>query len=127
MAPAVPQGTNITFQEIALFGGSPSSHSFTSSCQGDAQLEVYMQNPSLTPITIQNITIFGSSITNATALVSLSNSCLTLAEASPSVTAGGDYQLEGYVTVPLRYTSLYNVMIKFSNGQVLNQSLIAQS
>ena len=48
-------------------------------------------------------------------------------EAGISVPANGDYKLEGYVSQPLAFASTYRCVITFSNGQELNQSLIAQS
>ena len=125
--PAVPTANQLNFQELALFGGSQSTISLNSTCIGDAQLEVNVQNLTPNPVQIQNVTIWGSGITNATVLVVVSNSCLPLSESNPAVPTGGSYQLVGYVTAPLRYTSLYNYYIGFSNGQSLNGSLIAQT
>jgi hypothetical protein len=64
---------------------------------------------------------------NATALIIVSNSCLTISESSPQVPAGGDYQLEGYIDAPLRYTATYDCLIQFSDGETTNETLIAQS
>ena len=125
--PATQQGTTLSFQELSLFGGSSSVHSYTATCGGAAQLEIYAQNPTPNPIQIESITISGSGVTNATAYISLSNSCLNISEAGISVPAGGDYQLEGYVSAPLAFASTYKCVVLFSNGQILNQSLIAQS
>jgi hypothetical protein len=127
VAPASPQGTQLTLEEAALFGGNPSARSTNTTCQGAAQLELYIQNPAPYPVTIQNITITGSGANSATVLVIVSNSCLTVAESAPSIPAGGDYQLEGYVTAPIAYLGTYRCDIDFSNGQIFNQSLIAQS
>ena len=127
IAPATTQNPQLSYEELALFGGSASTRSLNSTCGGAAQLEVYVQNPSANNITIVNITISGNGVTNATALVIVSNSCLTVAESSPVITAGGDYQLEGYINAPLRYTSTYECYIQFSDGEILNQTLIAQS
>jgi len=125
--PGSSQQSQLSFQEFALFGGSSSTRSLNTTCGGAAQLEVYIQNPSADNISIVNVTISGSGVANATALVIVSNSCLTIAESSPVIPAGGDYQLEGYVDAPLRYTSTYNCEIQFSDGEMLNQTLIAQS
>jgi hypothetical protein len=125
--PGSSQQTQLSFQEFALFGGSPSSRSLNTTCGGAAQLEVFIQNPSAENISIIDVTISGSGVANATALVIVSNSCLTIAESSPVIPSGGDYQLEGYVDAPLRYTSTYNCAIRFSDGETLNQTLIAQS
>ncbi len=124
---APQQGTQLAFQQLALFGGASSTHSFTSSCSGAAQLEAYAQNPTPVPITIQSVLIYGNGVNNATVYISLTNACLTIGEAGASVPAGGDYQLVGYVNEPLGFASTYRCLITFSNGQVLNQSLIAQS
>jgi hypothetical protein len=35
--------------------------------------------------------------------------------------------LEGYVNAPIKYTASYVVDITFSNGQDLNQTVLAQS
>jgi len=120
-------GTQLSFNEVALFGGSPSAHSLSAQCGGGAQLEVSIQNPTDQNITVQSIVIYGSGVTNATALVIISNSCLTIQESVPVISPGGDYLLEGYVTAPIRYTAAYVCDIEFSNGQILNQTLLAQS
>ena len=125
----VPQeeGTQLSFQQLALFGGAASHHSLASSCLGAAQLEVYTENPTPAPVSIQSVLIYGSGVQGATVYISLTNACLTLGEAGASVPAGGDYQLVGYVNGSLVFTSVYRCIITFGNGQVLNQSLIAQS
>lgn len=125
--PGSPQSVQLSYEELALFGGSASARSLNSTCGGAAQLEVYIQNPSANNISIVNVTISGSGVRSATALVIVSNSCLTIAESSPVIPAGGDYQLEGYIDAPLRYTSTYSCYIQFSDGESLNQTLIAQS
>jgi hypothetical protein len=125
--PATQQGTTLSFQELSLFGGPASTHSFTVACGGAAQLEIYAQNPTPNPIAIQNVTIYGNGVVNATVYISLSNSCLTVSEAGVSVPAGGDYQFEGYVNAPLVFLSIYTCVVTFNNGQVLNRTLIAQS
>jgi hypothetical protein len=125
--PGSPPSTQLAYQELALFGGSPSVRSLNTTCGGAAQLEVYIQNPSLDNISIVNIAIHGSGVSNATALVIVSDSCLTVAESSPIIPAGGDYQLEGYINAPLKYTSTYVCFIQFSDGETINQTLIAQS
>ena len=127
IVPGTTQNPQLSYEELALFGGSASVRSLNSTCGGAAQLEVYIQNPSANNITIANVTINGNGVTNATALVIVSNSCLTVAESSPVIPAGGDYQLEGYVNAPLRYTSTYDCYVQFSDGEILNQTLIAQS
>lgn len=121
------QGTQLSFQELALFGGSASVHSYTQTCSGGALLELYAQNPTTSPIKIQEVTIYGNNVNNATVYISLSDGCLNLQESGVSVPANGDYQLQGYVNEPLAFTSAYRCTITFSNGQELNQSLIAQS
>ena len=73
------------------------------------------------------MSISGSGVKNATVFVALTNACLTIAESSPVIPGGGDYQVEGYADVALRYTSAYYCFIEFSNGQTLNETLIAQS
>lgn len=125
--PAVSTSNQLNFQELALFGGSKSTISLNSTCNGDAQLEVNVQNPTTSTIHLQNVTIWGSGITNASVLVIVSNSCLSLSDANPAIPPGGTYQLVGYVTAPIRYTSLYNYYIGFSNDQNVNGSLIAQT
>ncbi|MDG6904389.1 MAG: hypothetical protein JRN20_01235 [Nitrososphaerota archaeon] len=126
--PATQQGTTISFQELSLFGGSASTHSYTSTCGGAAQIEVYTHNPTPNPILIQDVIIYGNGVSNATAYISLTNSCLTVSEAGVSVPSGGDYQLVGYISAPIAFASApYRCVVVFSNGQVLNQSLIAQS
>lgn len=127
IAPSPPPATQLGYEELSLFGGSPSVRSLNSTCGGGAQLEVYIQNPTLNNISIVNVVINGSGVNNATALVIVSNSCLTVAESAPLIQAGGDYQLEGYVTAPLRYTASYDCVIRFSDGETVNQTLIAQS
>lgn len=119
--------SQLSYEELALFGGSASVRSLNTTCGGAAQLEVYIQNPSANNISIVNVTISGSGVKGATALVIISNACLTIAESSPVIPAGGDYQLEGYIDTPLRYTSTYYCYIQFSDGESLNQTLIAQS
>jgi len=126
-APSPQQSTQLSFNEIALFGGSPSVRSLNSTCKGGAQLEVAIQNPTNENITIQNVTIYGSGVRNATAFIIVSNSCLTIAETSPLIVSGGDFVLEGFVNAPVKYTSSYDCWIKFSNGQILNETIIAQS
>lgn len=126
-ASPTPQNTQLSFNEIALFGGSPSSHSFNATCDGGAQLEVSIQNPSNENVAIQNVTIYGSGVKNATIYTIVSNSCLTIPETAPQIVAGGDFLLEGYVNAPIKYTSTYTCYLRFSNGQILNQSIIAQS
>jgi hypothetical protein len=127
VAPGSPRSNQLAYEEIALFGGPPSTHSLNSTCQGDAQFEVFIQNPTADNITVENVAISGSGVKNASVFVALSNACLTIAESSPVVPSNGDYQLEGYASVPLRYTSTYDCFIEFSNGQILNETLIAQS
>ena len=127
ITPGSPQANQLSYQELALFGGSASTRSLNSTCGGAAQLEVYIQNPSTNNISIVNVTISGSGVQNATALVIVSNSCLTIAESAPTIPSGGDYQLEGYITAPLRFTTPYNCLIQFSDGESVNQTLIAQS
>ncbi len=133
--PASQQGTQLSFQELTLFGGPASEHSYTATCagataqlqNGGAELELYAQNPTPNPITIQNVTIYGNGVQNATVYIALPNSCLTISEAGVSVPAGGDYQLVSYVSQPLAFATTYRCIVIFSNGQILNQSLIAQS
>jgi len=127
ISPASLPSTQLSFNGITLFGGSPSTHSLNSTCTGGAQLEVDIQNPTNENITVQNVTIYGSGVRNATAFITVSNSCLTIAETSPLIVSGGEFILEGYVNAPIKYTSTYMCWIKFSNGQVLNQTIIAQS
>ncbi|MGI0091622.1 MAG: hypothetical protein ACREBS_07935 [Nitrososphaerales archaeon] len=127
ITPASSHGTQLSFQEFALFGGSASAHSFTATCEGGAQLELSAQNPTPYPVTIQNITIYGSGLSNATIYIELSNGCLTIAESPQTVPAGGDYQLEGYVDAPIAFGTTYRCIVGFSNGQNLNETLIAQS
>jgi hypothetical protein len=122
-----PQGTQLSFSEIALFGGSPSVHSLNSTCNGGAQLEISIQNPTNQNITVQNVAIYGSGVKNATAYVTISSSCLTIQESVPLIPPGGDFLLEGYVNAPIRYTAGYVCVVEFSNGQILNQTLLAQS
>lgn len=133
--PPTQQGTTLSFQELTLFGGPASTHSYTSIClgataqlqNGGAEFELYAQNPTPNPITIQNVTISGNGVVNATVYVAAtSNSCLTLSEAGVSVPAGGDYQLDGYVSSPIAFAATYTCVVTFGNGQVLDQSLIAQ-
>jgi hypothetical protein len=126
-AQAPQQETQLSFQELTLFGGAASNHSFTNSCNGASELQMYAQNPTPAPISILGVTIYGDGVENATVYISLSNACLTISEAGVSVPAGGDYQLVGYVNEPLAFTSTYRCIVTFSNGQVLNQTLIAQS
>lgn len=121
------QSTQLSFQELTLFGGSGSEHSYTQTCSGGALLGLSAQNPTSSPISIQAVTIYGNGVSNATVYVSLSNGCLNLQESGVSVPAKGSYQLEGYVSEPLAFASAYRCVITFSNGQELNQSLIAQS
>ena len=125
--PGTVQSSQLSYEELALFGGSPSTRSLNATCAGAAELEVYIQNPSTNNVSIVNVAISGSGVTNATAMVIVSNSCLTVSESSPVILAGGDYQLEGYINTPLRYTSTYNCFIRFSDGETMNQTLIAQS
>lgn len=120
-------GNQLSFQQLTLFGGNASQHSYTSNCLGAALLELYAQNPTSAAVRIQDVVIYGSGVVNATVYISLSNACLTLQESGVSVPASGDYQLEGYVNAPLSFASAYRCIITFSNGQRLNQSLIAQS
>ena len=127
ITPAGPQGTTLSFQELALFGGPASTHSLNESCKGDSQLEVYISNSSPSAVSIQSVAISGSGVENATAFVTVSNACLTISEASPVIPAGGDYQLVGYVSAPLVYTRPYNCTIIFSNGQSITNMLLAQS
>ncbi|MFI5421826.1 MAG: hypothetical protein ACHQ1H_12725, partial [Nitrososphaerales archaeon] len=102
-------------------------HSLNSTCGGGAQIEVSIQNPSSENVTVQNILVYGSGVSNATAYMTVSNSCLTIQEASPIVVSGGDYLLEGYVNAPVKYTASYVIDITFSNGQNLNLTELAQS
>ena len=125
--PGTSAGNQLNFQEMALFGGSGSNRSLNSTCLGDAQLEINVQNPTPNVVHITNVTIWGSGVTDATVLLEISNSCVTLSEANPAVSLGGTYQLIGYATAPLTYTALYNFYMAFSNGQSYNGSLIAQT
>lgn len=125
--PGTAQSMQLSYEELALFGGSASARSLNTTCGGAAQIEAYIQNPTPNNISIVNIVISGSGVKNATALVIVSNSCLTISESAPVIPSGGDYQLEGYVDAPLRYTSAYNCFIQFSDGETTNQTLIAQS
>jgi hypothetical protein len=127
ITPGPSQQTQLSFQEFSLFGGSASTRSLNSTCGGAAQLEVYIQNPTANNISIVNVTISGPGMTGATALVIVSSSCLTISESSPVIAAGGDYQLESYIDKPVRYTSTYECLVEFSDGETLNQTLIAQS
>lgn len=124
--PASPQGTQLSFEELALFGGNASFHSYNATCSGAATLEVTVLNPTPDPITIQNVTISGNGVVNATVYVIVSNnSCLTLSEAGVAVPGGSTYQLEGYVNAPLAFASNYQCVIIFSNGQKIDQVLPA--
>lgn len=125
--PTSQQSNQLSFQQFALFGGPASMHSYNATCAGAAQLELSAQNPTPNPITLQNITISGSGVTNATIYIALSNSCITISEAGVSIPAGADYQLVGYVNQKLAFASTYRCLVIFGNGQILNQSLIAQS
>ena len=120
------QGTELSYQQLTLYGGSASVHSYTATCSGAALLELSAHNPTSSPVNISSITISSSGV-NATVYVSLSNGCLTIQESGVSVPANGDYKLEGYVSEPLAFASTYRCVITFSNGQELNQSLIARS
>ncbi len=117
----------LSFNEFALFGGSLSTHSLNSTCGGGAQLEVSIQNPTNENVTVENAVISGSGVNNATVYLIISNSCLTIQEASPVISSRGDYLLEGYVNAPIKYTASYVVFIQFSNGQNVTQSVLAQS
>ncbi len=121
------QSSQMSFNELALFGGSPSVHSLSATCGGGAQLEVSIQNPVDENVTIENVIIYGSGVSNATAYITVSNSCLTIQEASPVILSGGDYLLDGYVSAPIRYTASYVVDISFSDGENLNETVLAQS
>jgi hypothetical protein len=128
VTPGNPAGTTLDFQEAALFAGNPSTRSLNAQCSGAAELEVYINNPAPYPVTIQNVTISGSNLKqNATVLLIVSNSCLTVSESAPSVPNGGDYELDGYVTASIVPYATYHCFVYFSNGQILNQTLDAQT
>src|SRR5579872_2343764 len=76
------QNPKLAYEELALFGGSASTRSLNSTCSGAAQLEAYIQNPSANNVSIVNVEISGSGVSNATALVIISTSCLTVSESS---------------------------------------------
>src|ERR1700733_1531887 len=108
LAAGAPQNPQLGYEELSLFGGPASIRSLNATCNGDAQFEVYIENPSSNNITIENVIISGSGVKNATVFIALTNACLTVAESAPVIPGQGDYQLEGYVNVAIRYTSTYN-------------------
>lgn len=115
-----PQGLN-------LFAGTSSVQSFNISCEGDAILEFSVINPSSNSIPISSVVISGSSLSsNTTVLISLSNGCLTIGQASPTIPPNTNYNFVGYVNTPLRFGATYNCVILLGNGEKINQSLIAQ-
>ena len=122
----------ISIQDATLYSGSPSMQSFTAPCGGDAVLSIELYNPTSVAIHITNITLYGSSFKgNATTLVSLSNSCLTIPDLPllnvPTLNASSSNDFIGYADVPLQFGGAYNCIMQFDNGQMINQTLLAQA
>src|SRR5579875_759330 len=120
--------SNISLQNITLFSGSASAHSLSSSCKGDATLEVVFVNPASTVLHISNVVIYGTGLArNATTLVSISNSCLSLSESDPVINGGSTTTFDGYVDTPLPFGSSFHYFIRLDNGQNFTGILQAQS
>ncbi|MHB8567076.1 MAG: hypothetical protein ACYC7D_06240 [Nitrososphaerales archaeon] len=129
----LPTGTNtvtneISIQNLTLLSGSPSSHSLSSSCQGDATLELELVNPTLSAVHLSNIVIYSSGLSkNATTLVSVSNSCLSLSESNPAIQAESSYLFDGYMDTALPFGSTFKYLIQLDNGENFTGTLVAQS
>jgi hypothetical protein len=118
----------LNVQGLNLFAGSPSEHSFNSTCQGDAYIELSVVNPSSNPISVVNVVIYGPALAkNATSLVDVSNGCLWISEAHPSIPANSNYDFVGYVDEPLQFGTTYNCLIELGDGVNVSQPLLAQS
>jgi hypothetical protein len=127
LIPSTPS-SELNVQGIELFAGSPSAHSFNSTCQGDAYLELSIVNPSSSPIAILNVTITGSNLAkSATTFIDVSNGCLSLLEANFSIPANADFDFVGYVNQPLQFGTTYSCLIELGDGENVSQSLLAQS
>jgi hypothetical protein len=122
------QDASVSIQNLTLLSGSPSTHSVAQSCQGDAIIEMDLFNSGSSDVHVSNIVLSSSSLArNASILVTVSNSCLTLSESNPVVAAGSSYLFDGYVDSPLPFGSSYHYLIEFSNGQNFTGVLVAQS
>jgi hypothetical protein len=118
----------ISILNATLYSGNPSTHSGSSPCLGDALLDIQLFNPFSTPVNIANVVIHGSSSqSNATAFLSISNSCLLVSEVKPTIDPGSSFTLAGYVSVPLQIGAMYSYFVQFDNGQSINQTLLAQA
>lgn len=115
--------SGLSFSGITLISGQASSNSLTTTCTGDAQLDVYVTNLSPSTITMTNVTIFASRLsTNATTLVPLSNGCLPVSESTPEIQSGAnDLVILTYPNIPIPPYENWNVIISFSDGQNLTQ------
>ena len=128
-SPATTSTDNqVSIQDETLYSGSSSVQSFTSSCGGDAVLSLQLYNPTAGAIHITNVILYGSSLKgNATAFISLSNSCLTISDSVPTLNATSIYDFVGYVSVPLQIGGAYNYTVQLDNGQDFSQELLAQA
>jgi hypothetical protein len=127
LLPSTP-ASQLNVQGIELFAGSPSAHSFNSTCRGDAYLELSVVNPSSSPIPIVNVTITGSTLSkSATTFVDVSNGCLSITEANSSIPANTDFDFVGYVNAPLQFGLTYNCVVELGDGVNVSQPLLAQS
>lgn len=125
--PADSSVSQVSLAGLALFSGTPSAHSLTQSCQGEATLEFQVDNPSSSTVHISDIVIYGSGLKqNATTLVPVSNSCLSLGEANPVIEPNSVYSFQGYADEPLPFGTSYYYVIELDNGQTFNGTLIAQ-
>ncbi|GEM_PF-2460605 len=118
--------TPICITSIQLYSGSPSNIESRQNCTGDAQIVVEGENLSNNTYHVSKVVITGgSSHVNATALVPVSNSCLTLKDANPAIPPGF-FSFVGYISQPLVFGQEYNYSISFDDGQVQSGALIAQ-
>ncbi len=128
------QGSSgITLSDIVLYSGTASFVSYNQTCGNgqnrDAELQIYLANNSNKTVDITNISLYaGSPIQNGTALIPISNGCVPVSQTAPPIPADqNDFEVDSYPNIQLPITTECKIVVQFSNGQIFNETVLAQS